>query len=301
MQNILLAGPTGNLGPHLAKALKNNGKDVFALVRPKTMADPGKILPLKELGVHLVEGDLNDQPSLEKACKGMDAVISAVGGNEIQLQENLLNAAIKAGVKRFMPSEFGLDPLACERGTCLLFDAKAGFQKKLKASGMDYTMFYTNGFMEFWAFGLGELGNSPDSGHVTVFGSGNVNASMTGLPDIARFTVALLDDPEMKNREARLTTNEMTQEALIRLWEKISDSTVQRMKVTESELNAKIQKAQTESDFSTLIPAQLHRSVWVYGETMHKRPDVLEATRLYPDLPVQSVEAFFHHISEPVY
>jgi len=30
MQNILLAGPTGNLGPHLAKALKNNGKNVFA-------------------------------------------------------------------------------------------------------------------------------------------------------------------------------------------------------------------------------------------------------------------------------
>lgn len=301
MQNILLAGPTGNLGPHLAKALINSHKTVFALVRPESLEDDMKTRPLKELGVHLVAGDLNDQVSLDRACKGMDAVISAVGGNQIRLQENLLKAAGPAGVKRFIPSEFGIDPYACKPGTCILFDAKVEFQRKMKDSGVGYTMFYTNGFMEFWAYGLGQLGNTPDSGRVHLFGDGNVVASMTALPDIAGFTAALVDDPEMENREVRLSANEMTQEELIRTWEHISDSRVEREVIPASDLDATIDHAMRNEDWAVLIPTQLHRSVWINGDANRKRPEVLEATRLYPEFPVQSVKSFFSQIAEPVY
>ena len=89
MQNILIAGPTGNLGPHLVRELIAHGKDVYALIRPESMLKPEKINPLKEQGVYLVEGDLNDPLSLDKACSGMDAVISAVGGGQIMQQDPL--------------------------------------------------------------------------------------------------------------------------------------------------------------------------------------------------------------------
>jgi hypothetical protein len=46
------------------------------------------------------EGDL------EIAFKGQDAVISALGAAGFGEQKKLVDAAIKAGVKRFLPSEF---------------------------------------------------------------------------------------------------------------------------------------------------------------------------------------------------
>ena len=68
MQNILLVGATGNLGSRLVKELVKHQKDVHALIRPETMTDPKKVNPLKELGVRLVEGDLNDPVRAPAIC-----------------------------------------------------------------------------------------------------------------------------------------------------------------------------------------------------------------------------------------
>ena len=293
MQNILLAGPTGNLGPHLAKEFITQNKNVFALVRPESMNNPDKVNPLRELGVEFVVGDVNDPASLDNACVGMDAVISALGGGQIMQQEALLNAAKKAGVKRFIPSEFGLDPHAAKRGTCDLFDAKAAIQQKIKESGVDYTMIYTNGFMEFWGSGLGQLGNAPSSGEVTYFGDGNIKFSMVALPDIARFTAAIVDDPTMVNREVRITANVMTQEELISEWEKLSDTKLKRKPVTGEELDNIINTSTAPDQMMTRIFTQLHKSAWINGDAMKERPETIEATQVYPNLPITSTKGFF--------
>lgn len=41
--------------------------------------------------------------------KGQDAVISVVGGTGFGDQKGIIDAAVKAGVKRFFPSEFGVN------------------------------------------------------------------------------------------------------------------------------------------------------------------------------------------------
>jgi uncharacterized protein YbjT (DUF2867 family) len=293
MQNILLAGPTGNLGPHLAKELIAQNKNVFALVRPESINNPDKINPLKELGVKLVAGDVSDHASLDKACIGMDTVISALGGGQIMQQEALLNAAKKAGVQRFIPSEFGLDPHAAERGTCDLFDAKAAIQQKIINSGVPYTMIYTNGFMEFWGSGLGQLGNAPSSGEVSYFGDGNVKSSMVALPDIARFTVAMLDDPTMVNREVRITANVKTQEELIADWEELSNTKVKRNPVSGEDLDRIIATSNAPEQMMTKIFTQLHKSMWINGDALKVRPQTIEATQVYPNLPITSTKGFF--------
>jgi uncharacterized protein YbjT (DUF2867 family) len=292
MQNVLLAGATGNLGPHLAKELVAHDKNVFALIHPKSMLIPEKVDPLKSLGVNLVMGDVNNPISLDAACIGMDAVISALGGGQILQQEALLKSAKAARVKRFIPSEFGVDPFAAGPGRCDLFDAKAAVQQMVKDSGIDYTMIYANGFMEFWAGGLGQLGNVATTGEVSVFGNGRVKASMMSLSDIARFTVEILDDPAMANRDVRLTANVQTQEELIETWEKLSDSKVKRNPVSEDNLLQTISQCVRPEDMMNKIFTQLHHSVWIHGDTMKERYDVLEATRAYPNIPVTSSEAF---------
>lgn len=72
------------------------------------MQDP----PLEENrpGVSWVRVDYGDQDNLAKALKGTETVLSFVQGlhdPERKSEKNLIDACIKAGVKRFAPSEFG--------------------------------------------------------------------------------------------------------------------------------------------------------------------------------------------------
>lgn len=55
----------------------------------------------------MVETDYSSQ-SLESALQDQDAVISALGHAALDKQIALIEAAEKAGVRRFVPSDFGL-------------------------------------------------------------------------------------------------------------------------------------------------------------------------------------------------
>lgn len=56
----------------------------------------------------VLKTDYSDE-SLEAAFKGKDVVISAVGATGFGEQKKFVNAAIRAGVKRFIPSEFSVN------------------------------------------------------------------------------------------------------------------------------------------------------------------------------------------------
>lgn len=69
----LLAGITGHVGGAAARKLVQDGKRVRGLVR-----DPGKAAALAALGVELVQGDLADRASVERAMAGVDGVFVLV-------------------------------------------------------------------------------------------------------------------------------------------------------------------------------------------------------------------------------
>lgn len=56
----------------------------------------------------MLESDLSPE-SLASIFKGQDAVISVIGGTGFGDQKSYIDAATKAGVKRFFPSEFGIN------------------------------------------------------------------------------------------------------------------------------------------------------------------------------------------------
>ena len=92
--------------------------------------------------VHYVDDDTpHDQ--LVKALTGQDVLISAIGFGSISVQNGLIEAAIEARVKRFIPSEYGLNntnPTA--RQLSPVFDAKGGFVEYLKtkeSTGLSWT------------------------------------------------------------------------------------------------------------------------------------------------------------------
>ena len=105
----LVTGATGLLGSHLCEQLRKRGESVRALVRKSS-----DTTFLKSLGVELVYGDITDRQSLTPAMQGVDIVYHAAArvGDwgpwqefvdiTIRGTENMLDAATKAGVKRFL-------------------------------------------------------------------------------------------------------------------------------------------------------------------------------------------------------
>lgn len=109
-QHVLVTGVTGFIGSHVARRLVAERKArVRGLAR-----DPSKAEELVKLGVEVVQGDLTDPASLERAVRGCSVVIhtaaqvSSVPDREafersnVNGTQSLLRAAVEAGVSRFV-------------------------------------------------------------------------------------------------------------------------------------------------------------------------------------------------------
>ena len=295
MKNILVVGPTGNLGPHIVKALVDKGHQVSALMRTSSINDPSKTEPLQEQGVALIEGSLEDQESLKKACQGKDVVISCAGADQIMNQVNLAKAAAVAGVERFVPSEFGVDPYVTDEDSCDLFNIKRAAQEQIKELGIGFTPIYTNGFMEFWATGFGQLGPQSPPQQVQVYGDGQAKAQVTALSDIGKYTAEIIEDPHTINKEILVSTNSASQHEMIDLWEELSGQQVTKEYVTAQQLDDIINASTTPDTMMTRIFTQLHRSVWIKEEASREREGVLNAVERYPDVEPIGLREYYSY------
>ncbi|WP_377104684.1 NmrA family NAD(P)-binding protein, partial [Propionicimonas sp. T2.31MG-18] len=107
---VALAGAGGDLGGRIAKALVARGAHVRALVRPDLK--PGARARIEASGAEAVAADPADVGAMASALAGAACVVSALNGLRavmIGRQGVLLDAAVKAGVPRFIPSDFAAD------------------------------------------------------------------------------------------------------------------------------------------------------------------------------------------------
>lgn len=129
---ILLAGSTGKLGTRIAAALVRRGARVRALVRPTS--EPDAIAAVRDLGVEVVTGDYGSATSLSKACSSVSCVISALSGLReviVEAQSTLLDAAVAAGVPRFIPSDYAIDFVKQPEGWNRNLDLRREFHERL--------------------------------------------------------------------------------------------------------------------------------------------------------------------------
>jgi NADH dehydrogenase len=207
---ILIVGSTGSLGCAIAQALLARGEVVRILVRrDASAAEPNSALQkLVAAGAQPVRGDLKDRASLDRACAGVDTVIttanSAMRGGEDNTQtvdldgnRNLIDAAKGAGVGHFIfVSANGADPSS----PVPFLAAKGLTEQHLQASGLPYTIIAPEAFMEVWVgmvVGGPALANQP----VTVVGSGNRRHTFISARDVAQFTVASVGNQDAINRK----------------------------------------------------------------------------------------------------
>jgi uncharacterized protein YbjT (DUF2867 family) len=179
--SFAIAG-VGGLGSFIAEHLtKQPGVTVIGLSRKGSSS---KDFPS---GVSPREVDYADEASVVTALKGVQVVISAVSGAGVMIQPALANAAKKAGVKLFVPSEYGVSTTGVTEG---LLVGKAKVQQHLKDIDLPYALFFTGVFSDtiFRAF----IGFDIPNKTISITGSGNTPVSMTARDDIGHYIAHVL-------------------------------------------------------------------------------------------------------------
>jgi uncharacterized protein YbjT (DUF2867 family) len=147
-----LAGATGHLGGLVAEALRERGARVRAIVRPDTTAD--KLESLRSLGATVVIADYADPAQLTRACDGAACVVSTLAGlrdTMVDAQTALLDAAVAAGVPRFIPSDFAIDFYRMPDGYNRNLDWRREFSQRLESRPIAATSILNGMFMELLA------------------------------------------------------------------------------------------------------------------------------------------------------
>jgi len=146
---IVLAGATGNLGGRIARALLQRGAGLIALVRYGSA--PGKVDELRTLGATIAEVDFSSLAALTSACSGASCVISALSGLReviVESQTLLLNAALKAGVPRFIPSDYCIDFTKLPPGTNRNLDWRREFRERVDGAPLAATSILNGAFAD---------------------------------------------------------------------------------------------------------------------------------------------------------
>jgi len=197
MQRVFVAGATGYLGGFVVRELKDRGYSVRALVRSSRRAEA-----LGEIADEMIEGQVTQPETLESVCEGIDVVFSSVGITrqkdgltfhdvDYQGNRNLLNEAIRAGVKKFVYVSVFNGP---EQRHLDIVDAHEEFVEELKASGIDYTVIRPTGYFS----DMGEFFEMAKKGRVYLIGNGTNRVNPIHGADLAAACAKAIEGREIE-------------------------------------------------------------------------------------------------------
>ena len=192
---ILLAGATGMFGSRIAHHLLARSDARLRLLVRDITGNKEKLEPLVKGGAELIEGDLADVASLERATHGIDVIVSAVQGGPnviIDGQVALAKAGKANGARRILPSDYALDLFKATPGEHSMFDMRAEADKRIAALGLEQVNVLQGGFMDMFLPGHGAI--DLDAGTITFFGDGNLKVEVTSVEDTARMVARVALD-----------------------------------------------------------------------------------------------------------
>eukprot|EP00274_Cyanoptyche_gloeocystis_P003144 CAMPEP_0196654824 /NCGR_PEP_ID=MMETSP1086-20130531/4548_1 /TAXON_ID=77921 /ORGANISM="Cyanoptyche gloeocystis , Strain SAG4.97" /LENGTH=300 /DNA_ID=CAMNT_0041986797 /DNA_START=88 /DNA_END=990 /DNA_ORIENTATION=- len=218
-RKVLIAGGSGGLGLKISQAFlaKKNDFEVSILTRKAEKPKP-EIETLKSSGATIVEYTSESVDELSSLLKGSEVVVSALGAAALYpFQVTLVEAAKNAGVKHFIPSEFGVASLDKDFKDIALFTGKFATFDAIKKAGLDWTLIYTGYFVDttFEAW----IGFDWRNGKVLVPGDGSLKNSWTHRDDVAKVVVNSLYWPGSKNGVIRISGSDLTYNEIVALFE----------------------------------------------------------------------------------
>jgi len=286
IKNVAVVGGSGNLGPAVIQTLLDAGFTVTALTRTESKATfPSAVK------VHKV--DYSSASSIAEALNGQDAVVSTIASQGAAQQNTLAEEAVKAGVKRFIPSEFGLNTQKVSGGVAKILAGKIQLQEhlsKLAAANpsFSWTGISTSLFFD-WGLNVGSLGVNIKNKTATIFDSGNEKFTGSNLPFIGQAIAAVLKNPEpTANKYIEVASFTTTQNEILKLLEEESGAkwTVEHKKTEDSQKIADEKLAKGDySSFSDYL------KVYLFADGKGQSPKEADLANKELGLPKEDLKA----------
>lgn len=257
IKNVTLVGGSGRLGSFVLEKLLASNKFIVQVVQRTGSSSTYAST------VRVVEADFEDPQSLTAALKDQDAVVSTVGEKGIVGQRFLIDAAIAAGVKRFLPSNFGSNMSNPNSRKLPVFKGKVIIEdyliQKSKTTDLTYTLVYTGGFTDFAIPHKVIMDFSEYK--PKIFNGGDSKFSCTSIPTIGDVVVGVLSHPaETQNRAVYISESFISQNQLLTLAKQIAPN--KPWAPVDLDLNVVVagaleRLAQGQHDLPTVIPILL--------------------------------------------
>ncbi|KDQ62724.1 hypothetical protein JAAARDRAFT_171316 [Jaapia argillacea MUCL 33604] len=242
-KNFAVAG-AGNIGRFIVEELlklKHTGavSSVVVLTR-ESSADSQSVTELAKQGAKIAIVDYTSPSSVASALAGIDVVVSALGFAGLGAQVLLAEEAKKAGVKLFVPSEFGIPTEGLTEG---LFGLKSSLHEKLKEIDLPYSLYFTGPFSD-WIFNP-YFGWDLSHNKVTISGEGNTPVSWTTRRDVARFishASTALPREKVEWRTFRIEGDRQTLNQIVTDYQAKTGIQLEISRESRAELEAAVQK-----------------------------------------------------------
>ncbi|MBW4564271.1 MAG: SDR family oxidoreductase [Mojavia pulchra JT2-VF2] len=193
---ILVTGATGGIGRRVVRLLRQQEKLVRAFVRLNSHYGE-----LEHRGSEIFIGDLRQQEDIQKACRGVQYIISAHGSDgdalslDYRANVELIDQAKANGVQHFV----FISVLGADRGyeDAPVFKAKRAVERYLEASGLNYTILRPAGL----ASNLLPLAERfRETGLYLLIGDPKNRTSIVSTDDLARIVVDSLTTEGARNQ-----------------------------------------------------------------------------------------------------
>ncbi|KAL7941283.1 hypothetical protein V8C42DRAFT_181470 [Trichoderma barbatum] len=207
IRNVAVAGASGNLGSPVLKALLEADFNVTVLTRSQRPGIYGN-------NVTVIEVDFDSVSSLTSALQGQDAVVSTVGRAGLEGQRIVIDAAIVAGVQRFIPSDFGVCTTSPKVSELPLYSTFASVRQyladKAAAGAISYTVLACGSFLEYFLSAPSVIDFKSHS--VALIDGGNNRVSSTTMANIGRAVAGIFKNlDKTENRVVYVSEAILTQ------------------------------------------------------------------------------------------
>lgn len=193
---FLVTGATGDIGRRVVRLLRTQQMSVRSFVRLTS-----RYSELEHRGSDIFIGDLKEEKDIEKACRGVQYIISAHGSDSDALSLDyranieLIDQAKANKVEHFV----FISVLGADRGyeDAPVFKAKRAVERYLQASGLNYTILRPAGL----ASNLLPLAERfRETGFYLLLGDPKNRTSIVSTDDLARMTVDSVTVAAARNR-----------------------------------------------------------------------------------------------------
>ncbi|KAL4878071.1 hypothetical protein BJY04DRAFT_209470 [Aspergillus karnatakaensis] len=245
MTTIALFGSTGQIGQSILRALLNTtSHEIIQIIQPGSESKVQDATAEQKNRLTTVAHDILDTTTdqLASTLKDVEIVISALNGKALTAQGTIQDAADKAGVSRFYPSEYGMHHIYTDEKGYGLLHPTWNMKEEANRAALHHPAIAA-GRMTYTLIGCGDFYNQDreatwcpwtqrDVPKYTfhVLGDANAKADFTHIDDLAAFLVATVENPGVsENKALNIVSDRISYNELAPLLERYSGKKVEKV------------------------------------------------------------------------